>query len=54
MNNCRKRDLGWRIDYILVSPELLPFLETSDILTEHMGSDHAPIYAIFKEIDFNL
>ena len=49
-NNCRKRDLGWRIDYILVSPELLPFVETSDILTEHMGSDHAPIYAIFKEI----
>jgi len=47
-NNCRKRGVGWRIDYILVSPELLKFVETSDILTEHMGSDHAPIFATFK------
>jgi len=43
-NNCRKRGVGWRIDFILVSPELLPFVETSDILTEHLGSDHAPIF----------
>ena len=49
-NNCRKRGVGWRIDYILVSPELLGLVETSDILTDHQGSDHAPIFAVFKEI----
>jgi exodeoxyribonuclease-3 len=48
-NNCRKRGVGWRIDYILVSPELLPLVETSDILTEHMGSDHAPIFMCLYE-----
>jgi exodeoxyribonuclease-3 len=47
-SNCRARGIGWRIDYILVSPEIMEFVEISDILTEHLGSDHAPIYAIIN------
>jgi len=41
--NCRARNVGWRIDYLLVSPGLLPALRSSFLLTEVMGSDHCPI-----------
>lgn len=43
MNNCRKRNIGWRIDYFLISPSLLPKLKESIILKDVMGSDHAPV-----------
>jgi len=33
---------GWRLDYIIVSTDLLEILEDSSILTEQMGSDHCP------------
>lgn len=42
-NECRKRNIGWRIDYFLISPSLRPYLEKSSILNEVMGSDHCPI-----------
>jgi len=41
--NCRARNVGWRIDYALVSPGLVPDLRQAFILTEVMGSDHCPI-----------
>lgn len=40
---CRERNIGWRIDYFLISPQLLPRLQKSTILQEVMGSDHCPI-----------
>ncbi|HAN30874.1 MAG TPA: exodeoxyribonuclease III, partial [Myxococcales bacterium] len=41
--NCRQRNVGWRIDYVLASPSALPLLEDAFIWPEVMGSDHCPI-----------
>ncbi len=43
MGNCRKRNIGWRIDYFLISPVLRPRLKDAFILKEIMGSDHCPV-----------
>lgn len=42
-NKCRERNIGWRIDYFLMSPALRPQLQKSYMLNEVMGSDHCPI-----------
>lgn len=39
----RERNIGWRIDYFLVSKALLPKIKTVAILSEIYGSDHCPI-----------
>ena len=39
----RGKNVGWRIDYFLVSEVLLPNLKNAEILTEIMGSDHCPV-----------
>jgi exodeoxyribonuclease-3 len=39
----RKRNVGWRLDYFYISPDLLPKLKRAEILTEVMGSDHCPV-----------
>jgi len=39
----RARNVGWRIDYVLVSPALLKSVEDADILNEIPGSDHCPV-----------
>lgn len=39
----RERNVGWRIDYFFVSPDLKGAVVDCDIHTEVMGSDHAPI-----------
>lgn len=39
----REKNVGWRIDYILASPAVLPFLRAARIHTKVMGSDHCPI-----------
>ena len=41
--NARARNVGWRIDYIYISKNLLPHLKQSFILDKVMGSDHCPI-----------
>jgi len=41
--NARERNLGWRIDYCLVSKLLAKILKDSFILKEVYGSDHCPI-----------
>ncbi len=46
--NARKRNIGWRIDYFVVSGRLMPRVLESDILTEVKGSDHAPIILSIK------
>lgn len=42
-NKCRERNIGWRIDYFLISQALLPYLQKSYILPQIKGSDHCPI-----------
>ena len=39
----RERNVGWRIDYFLASPSMLPYLKDAFISNEVMGSDHCPI-----------
>jgi len=39
----RERNKGWRIDYHLVTPDLLPKIKRSIILPEAKHSDHCPI-----------
>ena len=42
LNNSRLNNHGWRIDYFLISPELINSIIEADILDKIMGSDHAP------------
>jgi len=39
----RERNVGWRIDYILASPGVMPYLKRAQVHPEVMGSDHCPI-----------
>lgn len=39
----REKNIGWRIDYFLVSTVLLSSISSASILNEIMGSDHCPI-----------
>ena len=41
--NARARNVGWRIDYFLVSKNLKPKVKSADIHLDVMGSDHCPI-----------
>jgi exodeoxyribonuclease-3 len=39
----RERNIGWRLDYFLVSKDLFPKVQSSFILPEIEGSDHCPV-----------
>ncbi len=39
----RARNVGWRIDYVLASPEAMRFVRGAFIQPEVRGSDHAPV-----------
>ena len=41
--NSRNKNKGWRIDYFLVSHNIIKRVKKAKILTEVMGSDHAPV-----------
>jgi exodeoxyribonuclease-3 len=41
--NSRARNVGWRIDYVLVSSPLRDLIKTADIHADIMGSDHCPV-----------
>lgn len=41
--NSRAKNIGWRIDYFLISERLTPALTRAEILPEIMGSDHCPV-----------
>ena len=43
MFNSRNRNIGWRIDYFCISPNLKNKLSSAYILPDVMGSDHAPV-----------
>ncbi|MEG2326853.1 MAG: exodeoxyribonuclease III [Akkermansia sp.] len=39
----RARNVGWRIDYVCMSPALLPDLISAEIYPDIVGSDHCPV-----------
>ncbi|HEY4485350.1 MAG TPA: exodeoxyribonuclease III [Nitrospiria bacterium] len=39
----RKRNVGWRIDYVFVSRGMAGAIKDADILNEVTGSDHCPV-----------
>ncbi len=41
--NARARNVGWRIDYVLVSSSLRACVQGADIHPQIMGSDHCPV-----------
>jgi exodeoxyribonuclease-3 len=43
MFSARKKNIGWRIDYFIVSKEIMPRVRDAFILSEVMGSDHCPV-----------
>ena len=49
MMKAREKNIGWRIDYFLVSNQLKAKIEDAKIHSEIMGSDHCPV-----ELDIDL
>jgi len=47
-SNCREKNVGWRIDYFLVSQQLESSIIVADCLTEWKGSDHCPVLLELK------
>lgn len=39
----RPKNIGWRIDYFLVSPSIIEKIKDAEILNDIMGSDHCPV-----------
>lgn len=46
--NSRARNIGWRIDYLFVSPTLKSKVKEASILPHYLGSDHCPIKLVLK------
>lgn len=44
MNKVRERNIGWRIDYFIVSERIKNKIEKAEIHSEILGSDHCPIF----------
>jgi exodeoxyribonuclease-3 len=47
-SGARARNVGWRIDYFLVSSELASRLTAAEIHPDLMGSDHCPVSITFN------
>jgi exodeoxyribonuclease-3 len=48
MSKVRDRNIGWRIDYFIVSESLEERLISADIHCDVMGSDHCPVILEFQ------
>ena len=48
MFKAREKNVGWRIDYFLVSQKMQDEIEDALIYPEIMGSDHCPVGLILK------
>ncbi len=46
--NSRARNVGWRIDYLFVSPTLKDRVVKAEIRPEILGSDHCPVKIVLK------
>ena len=47
-SRARERNVGWRLDYLFVTENLLPSVSGAFIMSEVMGSDHCPVGIILK------
>jgi len=45
---CRSRNIGWRVDYFLISQLLKKRLKEASILEQVPGSDHCPIATVLE------
>ena len=43
MGHAREKNIGWRIDYFIVSKSIENKIKEASIYPEIMGSDHCPI-----------
>ncbi len=43
VTRARERNVGWRLDYFFVTPDLKDHIRAADIHPEVLGSDHCPI-----------
>ena len=50
MPGVRERNIGWRIDYFLVSERLKPYLVDARIEAHVLGSDHCPVVLEMKPL----
>lgn len=44
----RERNVGWRLDYFMVSPDLKDKIVSAEIHDEVMGSDHCPVSLVLN------
>ncbi|WP_249871432.1 exodeoxyribonuclease III [Oceanobacillus saliphilus] len=51
MKTIRERNIGWRIDYFIVSDKLVSSLKDSQVHSLVMGSDHCPILLEIEDMD---
>lgn len=49
IGGARGRNVGWRLDYFFVSPDLWPRVYDAAIHPEVMGSDHCPVSLTLKK-----
>jgi len=49
MFNSRAKNVGWRLDYFITSPQILPKVGDCEILNDIYGSDHCPILLEIQE-----
>ena len=49
MGRAREKNIGWRIDYFIVSGSIKEKIEDAKIHSDVFGSDHCPI-----ELDINI
>ncbi|NLN49832.1 MAG: exodeoxyribonuclease III [Clostridiales bacterium] len=48
MRKAREKNVGWRIDYFIVSDHMKDFIKEAEIHPEVMGSDHCPVMLELK------
>jgi exodeoxyribonuclease-3 len=46
--NARAKNVGWRLDYFLITEALVPQVEDAIIHDEIMGSDHCPVTLLLR------
>lgn len=47
----RERNVGWRIDYVMVDEVLAPLVKRATIHADVLGSDHCPVAVDIREVE---
>lgn len=47
-SDARNRNIGWRIDYVVITPSLRPRLQDAFIWPHVLGSDHCPVGIVLE------